>query len=696
MIWLLLLACRNDPVLDLDGDGWLAPEDCDDQDASVHPNAEELCDGLDQDCDGEVDEDAIDMQLFRPDEDGDGYGGAAVLACEGVQLESKREDCDDSDPAVHPDAEEVCNGLDDDCDGLVDDEDKDLADPATWYRDEDEDGYGDPAQSTEACEQPSGYLEDNTDCDDDDPQAYPGAEEVAYDGTDQDCDGFDLDDLDGDGSPWPEDCDDEDPNRGTTVWEVCDDGIDNDCDEEIDTDCQYFGGGEVSGDPLTTIYGEVEKGECCGSKAGLVVLAGADLDGDDQSDLAYTVTDGDGAVRVHLGPLAPGEQTGGYDHAIDDPFGGGGGTMLHGWDHNEDGAVALIAVDSSGDMVYGFDLASGASEAAFSIEVDYPDAFWSAMGSGNWLLLNGSQRIGSGSSREYYGFVALFSAPLADGESKVAEADVYIVQDTSQGGFGMQTTTCDLEGNGVADLVAGDPRPLDKEDGVTTYYTPQLYAFLDPTPGSYTPEDADLQLDWTIAEGLQDQVLDCVDVRGDGSPDLLRYLRLANESDDGHTMTYSVFSDLPDLAVSSPSLELGSEWPIPYQYAEEWSTELMDLDSDGHVDFLLGLPGAGNEGDEDYGPGMVYAVFGPISGTVLVEDVAEGWLTGSHAPFELCETDGCMHIGAHFGTQVANGQDLNGDGEPDFLVGAPYYEHDTTSNKKGPGAVYLYEGGPRP
>ena len=83
--------------LDVDGDSYLACLDCDDADAAVNPAATELCDGLDNDCDG---------ALSTPevlDADGDGHAGCL--------------DCDDSDAAIHPQADELCDGVDQDCDG---------------------------------------------------------------------------------------------------------------------------------------------------------------------------------------------------------------------------------------------------------------------------------------------------------------------------------------------------------------------------------------------------------------------------------------------------------------------------------------------------------------------------------------------------------------------------------------------------
>ena len=110
-------------MVDADGDGWWAGSDCDDTDPTVHPGATELCNGTDDDCDGNVDDNA--GTAYYPDLDGDGYGAddALVRSCTPVPgLITTGGDCNDSDPVVNPLGTERCNGLDDDCDGTVDED----------------------------------------------------------------------------------------------------------------------------------------------------------------------------------------------------------------------------------------------------------------------------------------------------------------------------------------------------------------------------------------------------------------------------------------------------------------------------------------------------------------------------------------------------------------------------------------------
>lgn len=114
---------RRSELTDQDGDGFPRQDDCDDADATVFPGAEERCDGVLQDCDRSVDEGAIDAPAWYPDADADGFGSAiaaAVHACEqpgGHAVDAL--DCDDTDPTIHPGAQETwADGFtDNDCDG---------------------------------------------------------------------------------------------------------------------------------------------------------------------------------------------------------------------------------------------------------------------------------------------------------------------------------------------------------------------------------------------------------------------------------------------------------------------------------------------------------------------------------------------------------------------------------------------------
>ncbi len=269
---LLLLGCPSGPKpddtgeqveVDSDGDGFVESSDCDDGDPAVHPGADEVCNDLDDDCDGFVDLDdpsLVGALEYYADSDSDGYGsGPVILSCEHDPfLATDSSDCDDADADVNPGVDEVCNGIDDDCDHQID---EDLA-WHTWYTDADGDGYGDPDAATEACEQPSDGVADDRDCDDTDAAVNPAAQEVCN-GIDDDCDGLlDGEDdsaigvgtwyLDDDGDGWGDsaswvescsqpgrtsgsggDCDDSDASVNPGASEYCN-GVDDDCDGSTD------------------------------------------------------------------------------------------------------------------------------------------------------------------------------------------------------------------------------------------------------------------------------------------------------------------------------------------------------------------------------------------------------------------------------------------------------------------------------
>jgi hypothetical protein len=169
---------------DADQDGDPDATDCAPFDPNRGSTVTEVCDGVDNDCDGDVDEGVT--TTFYQDADGDTYGdaGSSVQACATPPgYVSDNTDCDDGDAAVNPGATEVCNGIDDDCDGEIDE-----GVTTTFYQDADGDGYGNAGVTTQACSAPAGYVADNTDCNDGNASAYPGATEVC-DGVDNDCDG---------------------------------------------------------------------------------------------------------------------------------------------------------------------------------------------------------------------------------------------------------------------------------------------------------------------------------------------------------------------------------------------------------------------------------------------------------------------------------------------------------------------------
>ncbi|MFZ4750832.1 MAG: MopE-related protein, partial [Phycisphaerales bacterium] len=197
--------------VDNDGDGFGAGAaiacgavttagDCNDGDAAVNPSIAEICNTIDDDCDGQVD-DGLVFSRYYLDQDQDTYGDPkiGVLSCQGSAPEgyvANATDCDDADAGVNPGADERCADLaiDNDCDGSTDE--SEAIDRVTFYADDDADTYGDAAATTMACSAPAGYVAAKGDCNDNDAAVNPAAQEICdAANTDEDCDGQ-ADDLD--------------------------------------------------------------------------------------------------------------------------------------------------------------------------------------------------------------------------------------------------------------------------------------------------------------------------------------------------------------------------------------------------------------------------------------------------------------------------------------------------------------------
>jgi hypothetical protein len=164
--------------------------DCDDSNSSINSSAPEIADNIDNDCDGLTDEGFSPLTWYL-DNDQDGFGGidsVQSILSPGVNYILVGGDCNDVLASINPNAPEICDSLDNNCDGLIDNGLTFL----TYYVDVDGDSYGNAAFSISACAQPTGYVSNNTDCDDANASINPGATDVPVNGIDEDCSGQDA------------------------------------------------------------------------------------------------------------------------------------------------------------------------------------------------------------------------------------------------------------------------------------------------------------------------------------------------------------------------------------------------------------------------------------------------------------------------------------------------------------------------
>jgi formylglycine-generating enzyme required for sulfatase activity len=358
--------------IDSDSDGWgdasaaagIDPgNDCDDAVNAVSPDADEICDedDTDEDCSGAAEDDATDASTWYADSDGDGFGDAesTTAACELPSGHvSNSTDCNDAEALIRPDAAEVCDGFDNDCDGAVDSADIGIvySEENVYYADVDLDGYGDSDASAEACSQPDGHVTNNEDCNDSVSAISPVADEICDD-DDNDCNGAVDEDQAIDASTWFEDgdgdgfgdsgstevacvasvgfvedstdCNDAEALINPDAAEVCD-SIDNDCNGAVDgadmgivysdenahyddVDLDGYGDPDVSVVACTQPAGHVNNGEDCNDADDTVNPEAEEGPADsmdtncDGYELCYADEDGDsfgGALTVSATTLA--------------------------------------------------------------------------------------------------------------------------------------------------------------------------------------------------------------------------------------------------------------------------------------------------------------------------------------------------------------------------------------------------------
>jgi hypothetical protein len=667
---MLLLACDGglfgpsaEELLaeDNDADGFSENEgDCNDANPDVFPNNPEICDGLDNDCDGLVD-DSVAGAFFL-DVDDDGYGGDTfVLSCtQPAGYVPTDGDCDDEDPSVNPEGvEDGCDNVDDDCDGDVDE-----GFSTAFYVDSDEDGYGDPDTEELACESPGDdFVENDFDCDDTDPAVNPLAADICND-VDDDCDGElneDPDilvyaDIDGDGwgdesvtqlecsasegwSATAEDCDDDDPEvNPSTVW-------------YLDTDGDGYGVSDTTTQSCLQPEGYVDVADDCDDARGDVFPdapeacddADQDCDGlvDEGTFLTFYLDqdgDGYGGTTTSEACSAPSNYVDNSDDCDD-----------------SDGDVGLAStyyLDADGD---GWGLASSTTTSC-ALPSGYSAYDGDCNDGNNAINPDGTESCNAadddcdgdtdeGVTTTYY----------EDADADSYGLDSSTTEDcTTPSGYADEGGDCDDGDNSVnpdATEVCDDGVDNDCDGSAGSCGISALVSIA---------TGADAEWEGEVASDLAGQAIAVGDMDGDGNQDVLVG---AYRRDSGGTNSGSVYLIYgPDT--SGGSLQLADEEILGASGSRLGKAMAStDTNGDGVDDLIVAATNA------NVYQGVIYAVQGPVTTSAL-----SAIATGSFSPADSY----CCDV-------VLAEADFNGDGDTDLVAGGQYYSSST-------GRVYLVHG----
>jgi hypothetical protein len=539
------------------------------------PSIPETCEDLDT-CDGDTDSDTdAGTDTESPDADGDGHSVADG-------------DCNDDNPDINPGAAEVCDdgGVDENCDGLVNDDDPSVTGTVTLYADLDADGWGD-AEDGAACRAGDSQAERTGDCDDADDAVNPGAEEACNNDKDDDCDGS------------PNHCL---PYEGAIGRGFASPGVIRDAPDE------YFGiwsaAGDLTGDGLDDLVLSAPTAE--GDSGAVLVYTELEAAIDRDAGDTHARIKGDAEAYLGVG-VATGDINGdGLDDLVGRDTLDATHVFLGPLEGELDAADAWLRI---------MDVGQGALETSGLALADIN-------GDGVAELHIGAPYAGASPDR---GAVYVFESPHGAGRIDGPDDASRRLLGADDASPGFTLTTGDFDGDGIEDLVTSDPYA-----DTTTASGGLVWILRDGSPeGDSTVSDVTDGLAGTRENGNAGTSLAAGDLDGDGHDDLVIGAPGSTTVAGGQVFIFEGApvgirtATLARTTVAQP--EMGTEFG--------YYVTVADISGDGEVDLAIAEPSVDDE------RGAVHLLYGPLnSGRIEASEIdatIRGTASGSYYGFGL-------------------------------------------------------------